>query len=76
MSQRSASSSSLSSNKEVQSSSLSKVDSGYSEEIDGEDKTTGEKVLEGWSALKKAVAGFAGEGGASNTQGESPSRSG
>ncbi|GAA5992611.1 hypothetical protein JCM5350_003671 [Sporobolomyces pararoseus] len=63
MSQRSTSSSSISSSGrggEAHSTSLSKVDSGYSEEIDGEDKTAGEKVLEGWSALKKAVAGLAG----------------
>ncbi|GAA5965406.1 hypothetical protein JCM3765_004887 [Sporobolomyces pararoseus] len=70
MSQRSTSSSSVSSpdHGDARSMSLSKVDSGYSEEIDGEDKTAGEKVLEGWSALKKAVAGLAGEG-SSGTQG-------
>ncbi|GAA5882499.1 hypothetical protein JCM16303_001765 [Sporobolomyces ruberrimus] len=67
MSQRSTSSSSLSSTT-ASSSRLAKVDSGYAEEEggEGEDKTAGEKVLEGWSALKKAVAGFAGETAANN----------
>ncbi|GAA5894294.1 uncharacterized protein JCM6883_003775 [Sporobolomyces salmoneus] len=71
MSQRSnsSSSSSLDPNEYRQSADLAKVDSGYAEEIDAEDKTAGEKVLEGWSALKKAVAGLAGEGAANNGQG-------
>lgn len=76
MSQRSLSSSSLTPSERdnqphASSAGLAKVDSGYADEIDGvEDKTAGEKVLEGWSALKKAVAGLASEGSASHGQGE------
>ncbi|GAA5824650.1 hypothetical protein JCM5353_000791 [Sporobolomyces roseus] len=66
MSHRSTSSSSSAGDEQYRSESLSKTDSGYS---DGEERTAGEKVLEGWSALKKAVAGFAGEGATENGQG-------
>ncbi|GAA6060494.1 hypothetical protein JCM10212_007125 [Sporobolomyces blumeae] len=46
---------------------LSKVDSGYS---DGEsEKTAGERVLDGWSALKKAVVGLASDGSSEGGQG-------
>jgi len=67
MSHRSTSSSSSAGDEQHRSESLAKTDSGYS---DGEERTAGEKVLEGWSALKKAVAGFAGEGANENGQGE------
>ncbi|GAA5940922.1 uncharacterized protein JCM15063_000921 [Sporobolomyces koalae] len=56
MSHRSDSSTSSLTEDSRQSSSLSKIDSGFDE---GDDRTAGEKVLEGWSALKKAVAGLA-----------------
>jgi len=69
MSHRSTSSSSSAGDEQYRSESLSKTDSGYS---DGEERTAGEKVLEGWSALKKAVAGFAGEGATENGQGKIP----
>ncbi|GAA5858187.1 hypothetical protein JCM1840_001077 [Sporobolomyces johnsonii] len=72
-SRRSSSSSSAGEDAEPwgRSASLSKADSGYSEGEDGRSGAEGygERVLEGWSALKKAVVGFAGDATAEGGQG-------